>query len=615
MRRIRCAAVVVVVAASLFCSTISSHAEPSPSPSPSVPATGKPATAKEMAKRFAKVHPAPKKVAKHHKSAAPNKPAKITIPDNYSGQVKRLLADLKAGDLPKKRVAQTANQMLKALTGRSSGLSARYSGQLTSADLVAVSMLAGTGYQSSLLPVGTDSTASPSQRTMPQGAPSQPSCVLEDNLETCTVDGEHASVVYLPSRLTATQLADNNPADGVPDKAAKTVEALDSAWDYFHDVLGYTGPSSGRVWWGWNVIDLVNDRAASLPGGVIVAPDTDDLTYLVAHELFHQFQWPYMDSAFPLPSPVPPGSITDPVAVGDVLTLILAAVNLSNINWWMESTAEWATTRYANFVSQPGHDPRTDIASLAARSLGLFFETPSQKLAHGNPTTDSRQYGELAVVEYFADRTEDRFVRKTFEEMQGWLYLDGYSQIDNTLNDEYGYATADLLPWMWHAQYMLCDPADHDYIQGSLDGWWINTWCGYVTNKPSLKNASPPAGDVARPVHDARSTDGGTAAKTVSPGGAWFLDFALPGASARIVTLDVTSSDPSRTTIWVDRWAATPGEWCGGTEWSDPWGSYGPGDAIHLELPINSDCPNLTLSVTNTSLSGDGIDGSSQSRV
>ncbi len=612
MRRFRCAAVVFVVSASLCFPAVFSYAAPTPSPTPTIPVAGRPAPGKDLRKAFANAHPSPTRTAKRHKSKAPHRPSKLTVPAGYSAPVKRLLTDFKTGKLSPRRAADTASRMLRTLTpARHGGLPRRYSGGLSAEDLVAVSLLAGSSARSALLSVSdSDSLFSllnnKSGVERPQRAPLAPTCVTEDGLELCALQVGHATVVYPPSRLSG-HLADTSPADGIPDQAAETLDTLNRAWDYYHDVLGYNGP--GDVVWAWNVATLQDDRAASLPGGVILAPAQYDAKgYLPVHELFHQFQWPYMSLAFPV---LPPPSAYDPLGLKDWATAILELVNLSNINWWMEATAEWATTRYANFISQPTN-PETSIAVAAAGSLGLFLATPSRKLASGDPHTDTRHYGELAMVDYFAQKTEDQFVRKTFETMQFWPYLDGYSHIDNTLADEYGYDTADLLPWAWHAQYLLCDPAERTYSQGRLTGWWINTWCGYVRNNPNLLSPGPPAGDVARPVHDATSLDAGSANRTVAPGGAWFLDLAGPANVRRVKVIDVTSSDPSKTTIWLDSWAGSPGEWCGGTQWNPAWywDPESTDQVAHLELSSSPDCPNTTLMVVNSSLSGSDVTAS-----
>lgn len=224
--------------------------------------------------------------------------------------------------------------------------------------------------------------------------------------ELCTVArGDHLVFEY-PAE-DAAGMPDSN-GDGIPDIATQTLDVLDRAWTYYTSVLHMTAPDT--VTWRYDapLTLLSSGRAFSAPWGEIDATTMYDVDYLPAHELFHQFQWQYQTSA---------------------LLSVHITDNITQINWWMEATAEWATAQYA-------HD---ELATTAAQAVETragynipdFFESTNDKLSAGGPWSGLfRQYGAVTVVTFFVQQTGDAdFARKTFAHLIGESSLDGTYQL------------------------------------------------------------------------------------------------------------------------------------------------------------------------------------------
>ena len=186
-------------------------------------------------------------------------------------------------------------------------------------------------------------------------------------------------------------------ANGVPDSIDEIAAAyFHSAWVY--ERLGFPAPSKTHV----AVGEFDGGFSAPVLGTMVVdgrMPDAGDAggrVYLMQHELFHQFQYPYV----PL----------------DHLADDYASRSQSSVGWWLEATAEWGThqvqedLRYGTFRAYT-----TNAAFVAAgggyadflpHHLGLptiplaTFISPFLKPFVDDDDWKGPQYGSFLFAEY-----------------------------------------------------------------------------------------------------------------------------------------------------------------------------------------------------------------------
>ncbi|MCF2530771.1 hypothetical protein [Yinghuangia soli] len=110
--------------------------------------------------------------------------------------------------------------------------------------------------------------------------------------------------------------------------------------------------------------------------------------YLPRHELFHAYQYTTIDFL----RAVPPSEET---------------------NWWMEATAEWATHKSfeADGTAWNGV-PGEDV--YYTRSLDRFLGQPHRALTAWDGWGALRQYSLFPLVQYLTERTDSRFVARTW---------------------------------------------------------------------------------------------------------------------------------------------------------------------------------------------------------
>lgn len=530
---------------------------PTPSPSPQAPAGRNGPSAKEGIGNL--LHPTAKP-----KSGKPRWPKAPKTPklDGASKPIRALVSDWSSGRLSKNRASQAAAEMLRSYLGVSATAESRYQGSLDADDALALAGLA----------------AESGEAILPTAAPQTSGVLYIDPItQLHSVTTDHFIMSWSPFSLNTDFTDDDN--DGIPNVVAATLDKLADAWAFYHDDLGMTGPDGHiNVWWSNPLGSAVDYRAASWPTHDIFLPADYTVDYLPVHELFHQFQWPYLTAAW---------------------SNLSFWGNTLNINWWMEATAEWATTQYA--LARTGRTSTVPGSAREAASLPEFLSTTGKKLSYGNFTlTTDRQYGAVAVVELFTEIFDQDFVRRTWKSVEGQGYLNGTTQLDDTLYEHYW---GDMAYWtsaLWSDLYTECDPVTVDEgWQSEVFATWCNTW---VTEQGSpLVTSVDPAGWLGRPDHGASSSRRGSSTSALGGGGAVFQDIALPASAVGTdLHVYVTSADTSSLRAYVYSWNETPGDQCPDPGTYDASGTPDPDSGmLSAAIAVTSGCTNVTVMVVD----------------
>jgi len=408
----------------------------------------------------------------------------------------------------------------------------------------------------------------------------------------CTYSSAHSDISYTHESLSESEAVDAN-SDGVPDYVKAWADLADSSWEYYQGVLEMTPTSS---------VIIYEIQALSSGSGCMSTPDAivrcgahwdpDGLSYVVPHEMFHQFQWPYLDQTL----------VTLPIFPGGVVTSIL------NINPWMESTANWATAHFADDVlaevpTKSGQEVKFLNNFLVDVRSGLVAAYPGD----GGTIGGNRAYGAMPIVEFFTQKLSIAFVKLTFE-ASGAAYLDGYSQINDALA-AYGVSADLALNPLWLSMYTMCDPAEPlDGQWWRLDGNLVKGWCEAATSTVPV----PPDTKRPAPLIIATGTaKTGSTSFLLTPGGAQFVDFSLPvgqhaGPTSLKLTFDPDVSVPDEVTVWA--WKDTPGGVACGVDGSMyPGPTQGGALTTVLSLTIPGNCGYATAMIVNHS--GDELAG------
>jgi hypothetical protein len=207
-------------------------------------------------------------------------------------------------------------------------------------------------------------------------------------------------------------------ANGRPTAVVDMINAIDEAQSAYRQ-MGYdVDPGSGP----WAVVVGLNDTqegwfnggAFTLPFGansqpMIILPsdpglhDSDNFDYLPRHEFFHIVQYQYWDDT------------------GDIgwayLRDWMGGSDFKTMNWWMESTAEWATLM--SYRLQP-YDPRNPTAAMMyAHAIPEHLGDPGRALNAAEALGSSRQYSTFTLAFYLNEQTGSvSTVRKTWEHIR-----------------------------------------------------------------------------------------------------------------------------------------------------------------------------------------------------
>ncbi|MEU9385892.1 hypothetical protein AB0D38_35230 [Streptomyces sp. NPDC048279] len=424
-------------------------------------------------------------------------------------------------------------------------------------------------------------------------ASSDPGCSSQSYFDTgtlfvshpyyCLYATEHFALLYNHNQ----GLPESSGANGVPTAIVEMANAAEEAYAVYTSGeqvgsvtipgLGYREPD-GRVT--IFVGDVAHDHAGDAAGFTLpVGPgeqpsiwmpqDPRHYDALVRHELFHAFQYQYLSTS---------GFIWDAATQwfqGD----------FASLNWWMESTAQWATGRsyaldpYWPLAWDPGWSSNGFWSSesqyqAAQRSYYLgalddFLEAPGRALNAWDGLSASRQYGEFPLAEYLSERagTPDA-VRKTWETIgeHDVLPLDAVS----TVSAGYGLDLHDELMGFAIANYRLSTPGTAWSQQANSGKGADVTVGGYTTAeagtawRDALNSAGSDAYGPARPAHEtydlawsgsAAST--GTQSASLQPGGTLYADLVPKdtGASDQLGLLTVQV--PAEVSAALIKWPRT----------------------------------------------------------
>lgn len=311
----------------------------------------------------------------------------------------------------------------------------------------------------------------------------------------------------------ATNNADGN---GVPDAIDTISASLLKSWEtYLSD--------------GYRPIDTPQDvavhaNAAVLPGfgGSYVVQVRHDrqFHYLPRHELFHRFQYEYVSE----------------------LDFSLDFLDLqSEINWWMEATAEWAAHRVGEAIEDDGGSPAESIDY--ALALADFLGDPSEQIDYWPGFRAPRLYGSFILAAYL----EETFGDGVLEEI--WAQIDqNGGKPTLAMGTEFAERQttwADVLAGFAAANYWLDQP---QFPLPYIDSDAGTVWRARLSIDPRTDGDSE-RGDLglylARP---ARATWHLAANSPVSDdvtlegGGSFYFDLAPAAGAEGVIEVDVTSA-------------------------------------------------------------------------
>ncbi|MCD0443977.1 hypothetical protein LO763_10110 [Glycomyces sp. A-F 0318] len=237
--------------------------------------------------------------------------------------------------------------------------------------------------------------------------------------------------------------------------------------------------------------------------------DSDNYDYVPRHEFFHIVQYQYWDTG----------------EVGWVYLLNwLGGSAFKSMNWWMESTAEWATAQ--SYRLQDWDPANPAAAELYARNVDEFLGDPGRALNAAGELGASRQYGAFVLPTYLSERTDRAFVRRTWERIAS--------------NDEYPIAaiTATLAGYGLDRDSTLLGFAVANYrLAAEQGGAPPNPMAGYGYDDPDRELWRDYLGDdgtddhvlgLDRPARTVRAVPLGhdeTYTAAIEPGGAAYFDF------------------------------------------------------------------------------------------
>ena len=308
-----------------------------------------------------------------------------------------------------------------------------------------------------------------------------------------------------------------NPAascNGVPDYVDTVARTLEEAYGIYANPAGlnYPEPSPGQ---------LIEVELHEMSGGVVwpfrlvIEMDVNDgaPVYLSRHELFHRFQYAFIDT-------------TDFWSSG------------LNVWWWLEAGAEWAAHK-AEVASG-----RTDNQFEYSRSLRPFLSEPWEDLGERN--SRGHQYGAFIFAEELEARFGTAVIRETWEHIGLGFPASG---ADQGIADVIGLHAAtvnDVLGDFWTKNYRLAyTPAPSP---AAIANWRSRLDVSDPEDPPEWRTAADAAdqalGAESRPARTRidvpLATDLEVDPAFIEPGGARFFDLVPVNDSAGTITVDVT---------------------------------------------------------------------------
>ncbi len=254
---------------------------------------------------------------------------------------------------------------------------------------------------------------------------------------------------------------------------------------------------------------------------ILLPSEPSSYNYLPRHELFHAFQYTYISNEMLLQ-------------------------DLSSINWWMESTAEWAA--HISYSDDYGATVFPGEEGEYANSLAAFYDAPNRALNAWDGFGARRQYSTFPFPVFLTEITADvDAVRHTWELQELPL-----TAIQNVLSIGYGLDVSDT----------MLEFARSNYERGYVDTDAQYLWPA-VLNDSNHSKGDDPGPDFAaaanRPAHNVQRLGWGQVVSEaeipptgplapksqpdhpteLQPGGALYVDFVLPGEAGRSGSIQV----------------------------------------------------------------------------
>ncbi|WP_187365316.1 hypothetical protein, partial [Cellulosimicrobium cellulans] len=510
----------------------------------------------------------------HGAEASERVPAVVAM---QSGVLERVLADYKAGLLT---LAEVADLVLLLVSAPPS-MPPRYvsgadTGGATTGDLLAVLDMLDPDVREAVLAAldfGHVEADDPDLATgRSAGAPAN--CARSSNPAFFPVK---CTLVYADFTITYAAASVGLTGDsGVPERVAMVRDALNYARAAFRD-MGFWLPQWSTDVYLVNSTVMLDGGGFSLPNRVIAMNITEDAGYyLPIHEYFHQVQYTYI------------GLLS----------------HLSNVYWWMEATAEWASLRAQDLDTYPGSRRYNTYAS----DLGTFLKHDGSLNMLPSAQVGGPEYGAFVLAQYLYEtrpNQEHDFDNPIHEVWKaigatttGTPPLEAIDQVLASRGTRYRSGIAEFRTWTYalHAQHGT-GFAHRDARPG---GFW----------RQQLGNG----GATFRRVTDQRSVRrGAPASGTVStaPSNAAYIELDLPSQRGLI---RVQAQPSAAGTDDVDpetfQYAALPvagyPSLCGGAQvLTRPRVGAGPGVDVLVDPPEG--CTRLTLVITDTRKSGPSL--------
>ena len=306
----------------------------------------------------------------------------------------------------------------------------------------------------------------------------------------------------------------NATCNGVPDYVDTVARALEEAYGIYSNPAGlnYPEPSPG---------ELIEVELHEMSGGVVwpfrlvIEMDVNDgaPVYLSRHELFHRFQYAYIDT-------------TDFWSSG------------LNVWWWLEAGAEWAAHK-AEVASG-----RADNQFEYSRSLRAFLSEPWKALAERNGR--GHQYGAFILAEELEARFGTPVIRETWEHIGLGFPASGADQGIAEVIGLHSATVDDVLGDFWVKNYRL------GYVPApspaAIANWRSRLDIIDAADPPEWRTAADAAdqalGAESRPartrVEVPLGSDLDVDLAFIEPGGARFYDLVPANGTAGTITVDVT---------------------------------------------------------------------------
>ena len=372
--------------------------------------------------------------------------------------------------------------------------------------------------------------------------PGFPECVYEfttvnnNVIYYCLHETEHFVINYVlegPDWTDGVPPVDVVDQNGVPDSIDTIAIALEDAWDTYVTQLGFDWSAAPGEQRDVLIKDLDGPPGQVLPfGGRIIELDTafvddaatDNVHYLVRHELFHRVQYEYI-----------------------TLDDILASQQEDRV--WMEGTAEWAAHQAEYAANEPD-------AGEYANQLADYLGRPEMRLSQPEnvanpfgiglqPEPNDRQYGIFVLAEHLEDQYGTDAIRQSWVQREAGSFFE--QAIENvTLASAAGDDLGDVLEALAPAAHRLVDiDADHPRWRQVLEN---------AGNQAGFPDTTGPGVDDARPARDRRVMGAGdheVGVAELGEGGFKYIELDPIGTDPETINVDIRRDDDAVSAVVV----------------------------------------------------------------